>query len=123
MDTHGRLLVVERGRPPAVGRWSLPGGKVEPGERLTDAVAREVAEETGLAVTVDDLVGHLEFIDADHHYVILDFRAHLRDDVSAPRPGDDVTDTRWVTRTELEALPTTDGLLAFLDAHGITLAP
>ena len=130
-DADGRLLVVRRGQAPAEGRWTLPGGKLEPGERLPDAVRREVAEETGLEVEPGELIGHLEFADDDHHFIILDFRAHLRDDLRAhpqddqhdPVPGDDVTEASWMTRSELEQVTTTRGLLDFLDQHGVDLAP
>lgn len=120
-DAAGRLLVIRRGHPPAEGRWSLPGGKVEGGETLAGAVAREVAEETGLSVEVDGLVGHLEVMDADHHFVILDFRAHLGG--GELRPGDDVTAVAWMGRAELAAAGPTDRLLGFLDEHRIRLAP
>jgi ADP-ribose pyrophosphatase YjhB (NUDIX family) len=68
------LLLVERGRGAGAGRWSVPGGRIEPGERATDAVVREVAEETGLAVQVDGFLGWVERIDpvGGWHYVILD---------------------------------------------------
>ena len=120
-DDDGRLLVVLRGRAPARGRWSLPGGRVERGERAAEAVVREVAEETGLAVEVTSFVGFSEAIHADHHVVILDFLAAVLGGNLAA--GDDADEVAWVTRAELEARPTTEGLLDFLDAHGIELAP
>lgn len=120
-DGDGRLLVVQRGRAPARGRWSLPGGRVETGERAADAVVREVREETGLHVDVVSFVGFVEHIFEDHHMVVLDFLAvvvggHLE-------AGDDADQAAWVTRRELEDRPTTDRLVDFLDAHGVVLAP
>lgn len=121
LDGAGRLLVVQRGHRPAAGRWTLPGGRVERGERLADAVRREVAEETGLEVEVGAIVGHAEAIAGDDHFVILDFHATVVGGELAA--GDDAADARWMTRSQLEAVPTTDGLLAFLDRHGVALAP
>lgn len=120
-DDDGRLLVVRRGRAPARGRWSLPGGRVESGERAADAAAREVREETGLQVEVASFLGFLEHIHGDHHIVILDFLAAVVGGQLAA--GDDADAVAWVTRHELDALPTTDGLVDFLDAHGVTIAP
>ena len=60
VDDAGRYLLVRRGREPSKGLWSIPGGKVEPGESDEQATAREVLEETGLPVTVGDFVGHVE---------------------------------------------------------------
>lgn len=119
-DADARLLVVRRGRAPAVGRWSLPGGRVERGERAAETVVREVAEETGLEVEVTSFVGFSEAIHHDHHVVILDFLAAVVG--GELRPGDDADEVAWVTRAELEARPTTDGLLEFLDTHGVELA-
>lgn len=120
-DGDGRLLVVQRGRAPARGRWSLPGGRVEAGETAADAAVREVREETGLHVEVTSFLGYVEHIVGDHHIVILDFLAVVTGGQLAAR--DDADDVAWVTRRELEDLPTTDGLVDFLDAHGVELAP
>jgi 8-oxo-dGTP pyrophosphatase MutT (NUDIX family) len=122
LDHQGRLLVVLRGRAPARGRWSLPAGSVEPGESTQEAAVREVREETGLEVEVTGLAGQLTWRDGDGGgFAITDHLARVTG--GDQRPGDDADALRWVTRSELEALPTTDGLLAFLDHHGIALAP
>jgi 8-oxo-dGTP diphosphatase len=115
----GRLLMVERGRPPARGRWSIPGGAVEAGERLRDAVAREVREETGLDVVVGEFAGWVERFDEATHFVILDFHAELRGAVRAPVAGDDAHAARWVPIGEVGALPLVDGLADFLAASGV----
>jgi ADP-ribose pyrophosphatase YjhB (NUDIX family) len=120
-DDRGRLLVIQRGRPPAKGRWTVPGGRVEAGERVADAAVREVREETGLDIEVTGFVGFTEVVLDGRHLVILDLAAGLLG--GQLQAADDADDARWVTRSELEALPTTDGLLDFLDAHGVDLAP
>lgn len=113
---HGdRVLLVRRGRPPAAGRWSLPGGLVNVGERLLDAVRREVREECGCEVRVVDVAGVVERIvrDADgrvrYHYVLVDFLAFAETDgVTA---GSDADEVRWVSLPELPCLETTEGLV------------
>lgn len=113
-DARGRLLLVQRGRPPAQGLWSVPGGKVKWGETLVDACRREVQEETGIQIAVGPLVTWFERIDAAHHYVILDFIGTPTQAAAEPRAGDDAAQARWVTQDELLALPLTAGLLPVL---------
>jgi 8-oxo-dGTP diphosphatase len=108
-----RLLVVRRGTPPSEGLWTVPGGKLEFGERLEAAVVREVREETGLDVTCGALSAVVERSGEDWHYVILDYLATVHG--GTLRPGDDVTDARWVTFAELGALPHTEGLLEIIE--------
>ena len=117
-----RLLLVRRGRPPGRGRWSLPGGRVEHGELLADAVVREVAEETGLSCVCGDLVGWAEPRGGGYHFVILDFAATV-DDPAALRPGDDAADAAWVPRTRVTDLALVDGLADFLVTHGVLDPP
>jgi len=114
----GRLLVIRRARPPAAGAWSVPGGHVEWGETLEAALVREVHEETGLTVRCGPPVLWAERIHADHHVVILDFRAELVGD-ARPRAGDDAAEVRWVDRRELDELPVVEGLIGLLDDHGV----
>lgn len=112
----GRLLLVRRGRGPGAGAWSVPGGRVEAGEPVVDAVVREVAEETGLAVACGDLLGWVERIGEGHHFVILDFACRLAAP-GEPVAGDDAAEAAWVPLAEVPDLPLVDGLLDFLRPH------
>jgi 8-oxo-dGTP diphosphatase len=116
------ILLVLRGRGAGAGLWSVPGGRVEPGETLEQAVAREVLEETGIVVSVEGFVGWVERIDpaGSWHYVILDFAARPQDDSAVPRAGDDAADARWVATDSLSAMELVPGLLDFLVEHGVT---
>jgi ADP-ribose pyrophosphatase YjhB (NUDIX family) len=113
-----RLLMVRRGRGPAQGEWSVPGGRVEPGETLAEAVVRELFEETGLHGVCGDLVGWVERIGPDYHYVILDFHVVVLDD-DPPMAGDDAVEATWVPLSALGELRVVDGLVEFLADHGI----
>jgi 8-oxo-dGTP diphosphatase len=107
-DERGRVLLVERARPPGAGLWSVPGGKLEGAETLAQAVAREVREETGLIVEVGALACVVERIGDDHHYVILDYVARVIGGTLAA--ASDVRAARFADADELAALPLTDGL-------------
>jgi ADP-ribose pyrophosphatase YjhB (NUDIX family) len=113
-----RLLMVRRGRGPAQGEWSVPGGRVEAGETLAEAVVRELDEETGLHGVCGDLVGWVERIGVDYHHVILDFQVVVLDD-DLPRAGDDAVEATWVPLSALGDLRVVDGLVEFLADHGI----
>jgi ADP-ribose pyrophosphatase YjhB (NUDIX family) len=93
-DAAGRLLLVQRANEPGRGRWSLPGGRVEPGETDAQAVVRELREETGLIVSAGALVGVVTRAAPVGDYVIFDYFCQ----VSGGRlhPGDDAMDAAWV---------------------------
>ncbi len=112
------LLMIRRGSEPGLGQWSLPGGRVEPGETTAEAVTRELQEETGLSGVCGPMVGWVERISEDHHFVILDFEVIVLDR-SDPRAGDDAAEVRWVPLHEVTELDTVSGLVEFLADHGI----
>jgi ADP-ribose pyrophosphatase YjhB (NUDIX family) len=91
---------------------------VEAGETVAAAVVREVAEETALQVTCDALVGWVERIGADHHFVILDFAVSLAGPAT-PAAGDDAAEVAWVPLGEVAGLPLVEGLETFLLDHGV----
>ena len=113
-----QILLVRRGRGPAQGEWSVPGGRVEAGETLAEAVIRELAEETGLAGVCDGLAGWVERVGEGYHYVILDFHVTIMDGAD-PVAGDDAAEVAWVPLSEITDLKLTDGLAEFLHDRGI----
>lgn len=114
----GSLLLVRRGHGPAAGEWSVPGGRVEWGEMLAEAVVREVAEETGLECVCGELLGWVEIIESDHHFVVLDFVATVLEH-GEPVAGDDAAEVGWVPVDDVLGLNLVDGLAEFLHEHGI----
>ncbi|MBO0785523.1 MAG: NUDIX domain-containing protein [Actinobacteria bacterium] len=116
--TGGRLLLVKRGHDPEAGRWTLPGGRIEPGETDAAALAREVREETGLLVACGALVGTVERPAPDGGiFEIRDYAATVTGGTLAP--GDDAADARWVSQDAARSLPLTTGLLATLTGWGV----
>jgi ADP-ribose pyrophosphatase YjhB (NUDIX family) len=117
-DQADRLLVIKRANPPAAGRWSIPGGRVEPGESDRQALLREMWEETGLLVDVGDMVGTVEREGPGGSvYVIHDYSCIV---VSGElTPGDDAADARWVTEAELASLECSPGLQESLTEWGV----
>ncbi len=121
-DGHGRLLLVQRANHPGAGTWSLPGGRVQPGEDDATALAREVAEETGLTAEVGRLVGTVEReAGGGAVYVINDY-ACTADAERPPTPGDDAADAGWFSPAEVRALPTTPHLVETLESWGVLRA-
>ncbi|MBC3190213.1 NUDIX domain-containing protein [Pseudonocardia sp. C8] len=106
-DPDGRLLLVRRANDPGRGLWSVPGGRVEPGEDDHAAVVRELAEETGLTVRPGRLVGVVH----RGPYRIADYLCAVAPGSAAvPCPGDDADDARFVDRAAYAVLPVVDGL-------------
>jgi ADP-ribose pyrophosphatase YjhB (NUDIX family) len=115
---HDRLLLVRRGRGPAQGRWTVPGGRLEQGEALIEAVTRELREETGLDGVCGRLLGWAERISDEAHYVILDFEVTLVGD-DQPVAGDDAAEATWVELHDVADLHLVDGLAELLQDWGI----
>jgi len=117
-DDDGRLLLIKRGHEPDAGLWSLPGGRVEPGETDEQAVVREIREETGLSVRCDRLVGSVQRDGLAGAVVdIRDYAVTITGGELAA--GDDAADACWVSPADLARLPVTGGLVEALTAWGV----
>ena len=121
-----RVLIVRRARPPAQGLYTLPGGVVELGESLIEAVVREVREETGLAIEPVALAGYREALARDaagrieRHFVILPFAARWLSGELAL--NEELAEARWLLPSELSGLTTTEGLADIVAAARERLA-
>jgi ADP-ribose pyrophosphatase YjhB (NUDIX family) len=119
IDQRERILLVRRANPPAAGLWSIPGGRVEPGEAVENAVLRELREETGVTGLVVREVGtvHREALSGDR-YVIRDYLVTVQ---GSPEPtaGDDAADAAWFAVGELPRLETSPGLVDALIDWGV----
>ncbi len=115
-----QVLLVQRGGQPLAGYWSLPGGGVETGERLEEAIAREVLEETGLRVTADSIATVFERIMPDasgcceYHYVLIDFYCTVQS--GEVRAGTDSSAAEWVEIRDLASFQMTEGTQAVIEA-------
>ena len=113
------ILLIERGTEPSAGCWSIPGGRVEPGETLAEAVVREVAEETGLNAVAGSLIAIAERISSAHHLLIANHFVEIIGSTN-PTAGDDAADVAWVPLEHLEQVELVPGLLEYLRANGVT---
>ena len=104
-----KLLLIQRGKPPALGFWSIPGGHVEPGESWQEAVEREVREETALEATCGPFIGWVERESGGHRYLIADFEIDVANPGMA-KPGDDASDLMFAEPKDLEHLNISPGL-------------
>jgi 8-oxo-dGTP diphosphatase len=117
-DGAGRVLLVQRLQPPDAGSWSVPGGRVEPGETTAQAAAREVREETGLDVSVGAVLGRVRVPGPDDEtvYDIVDHAASIVG--GTPQAADDAGDVRWFGRAEMAEVKVTANLVEILTIYG-----
>ncbi len=117
-DDQGRLLLIKRGHEPGAGLWSLPGGRIEPGETDAEALVREMREETGLDVQAGPLLGSVRRPAPGGNVLdIRDYGATITG--GTLRAGDDAAEARWVASGDLAGLPITEGLVEALTDWGV----
>jgi ADP-ribose pyrophosphatase YjhB (NUDIX family) len=117
-DEQGRLLMIQRGHDPGAGLWSIPGGRIEPGETDAQALVREMLEETNLQVKVGRLIGRVQRPGLAGSVIdIRDYAATVTG--GTLRAGDDAADARWVTAAELARLEVTESLIEALTEWGV----
>jgi 8-oxo-dGTP diphosphatase len=114
----GHLLMVRRGHGPAAGEWAVPGGRVDQGETLAEAVLRELREETSVDGLCGEFIGWTEQITDEHHFVIMDFAVSCLDRTE-PVAGDDAAEAEWVPLAEVVERRLAPGLEPFLVEHGV----
>lgn len=105
-----RVLLVKRGTPPMLGRWTLPGGRLRGGETIAAAIEREVLEETGIRVASGALIEIVEIVTEGYHYVVHDHLCTPVDGAEVPKAGDDAAEARYVRPSELAALGVTEAV-------------
>jgi ADP-ribose pyrophosphatase YjhB (NUDIX family) len=118
-DAAGRLLLIRRGHAPHAGLWSVPGGRVEDGETLEQAVRREVLEETGLRVRPGAVVGRVRIPGTGVVYDVSDLACTLDPADQRPVAGDDATDVVLADAAALDRLPCTPRLVETLREWGV----
>lgn len=118
-DGHGRLLLVRRAHAPSAGLWSVPGGRVEPGESEAEAVVRELAEETGLAVRPVRPLGAVRIEGDGVVFTVTDWWCTLAEPCRQPVAGDDAADAAFVDAAGLAALDLAPGVLVALAGWGV----
>jgi len=114
-----QVLLVQRGQPPRKGKWSVPGGLVEIGEKLEQAVHRELYEECGIRANIQDYLETFEYIQQDHenriqyHYIVIDYLAeYLKGEL---RANSDIHQAAWLTFDQICKLAITDGIIPLVE--------